>query len=139
MTTYENIVSAFESIIKNKYPIVDGLVYQWFENALAEYELNIDALGFDVETRAFTNPGDSDAFDTDGSLKRHVILNLAEIMKSYYMQQELRRVNQLNNIIGKDVSLNGTGDTKKYTKLESDLLDYKIADLYTKQKVPAYI
>lgn len=140
MTQYENIVSAFESIIKNKYPIDDGLVYQWFENALAEYELNIDPLGYDIETQTFIVPDTAtDAFEENGNLKRHVILHLAEIMKSYYMQQEVRRVNQLNNIIGKDISLNGTGDTKKYTKAESDLLDYKIADLYTKQKVPAYV
>lgn len=139
MTQYENIVSSFESIIKNKYPINDGLIYQWFENALAEYELNIEPLGFDNETQAFYAPDNTDAFEDNGNLKRHIILHLAEIMKSYYMQQELRRVNQLNNIIGKDVSLNGTGDTKKYTKAESDLLDYKIADLYTKQKVPAYV
>ena len=86
----------------------------------------------------FLSSSDSDSFDDNGDLKNYVILSLAEIMKSYYMQQEVRRVNQLNNIIGKDISLNGTGDTKKYTRAEADAIDSKIADLYTKQKCPAY-
>lgn len=140
MTSYTDVVSAFESIIKCKYVLADGLVRQWFLNALGEYELNIESLGFDKENDVFTSPSpSSDAFDKTGDLKNHVILSLAEIMKSYYMQQEVRRVNQLNNIIGKDISLNGTGDTKKYTKAEADAIDSKIADLYTKQKSPAYV
>lgn len=140
MTKYSDVVSAFESIIKNKYPLADGLVYQWFLNALAEYELNIGELGFNDTSEEFISPSkNNESFDSNGNVKRYIILHLAEIMKSYYMQQEIRRVNQLNNIIGKDISLNGTGDTKKYTKEESDMLDYKIADLYTKQKPPAYV
>lgn len=139
MTSYTDVVSAFESIIKCKYVLADGLVRQWFLNALGEYELNIDSLGFDKQDLVFTPPSsDSDSFDDNGDLKNYVILSLAEIMKSYYMQQEVRRVNQLNNIIGKDISLNGTGDTKKYTRAEADAIDSKIADLYTKQKYPAY-
>lgn len=140
MTSYTDVISAFESIIKCKYVLADGLVRQWFLNALGEYELNIESLGFDKESDVFTSPSSSsDAFDKTGDLKNHVVLSLAEIMKSYYMQQEVRRVNQLNNIIGKDISLNGTGDTKKYTKAEADAIDSKIADLYTKQKSPAYV
>ena len=140
MTSYTDVISAFESIIKCKYMLADGLVRQWFLNALGEYELNIESLGFDKENDVFASPSpSSDAFDKTGDLKNHVILSLAEIMKSYYMQQEVRRVNQLNNIIGKDISLNGTGDTKKYTKAEADAIDSKIADLYTKQKSPAYV
>lgn len=140
MTSYTDVISAFESIIKCKYVLADGLVRQWFLNALGEYELNIEPLGFDKENYIFVSPSPSStAFDKTGDLKSYVILSIAEIMKSYYMQQEVRRVNQLNNIIGKDISLNGTGDTKKYTKAESDAIDSKIADLYTKQKVPAYV
>jgi hypothetical protein len=140
MTSYTEVVSSFESIIKCKYKLDDGLVYQWFLNALGEYELNIESLGYNKTTMEFKSPSStSNAFDKDGNLKNHIILTLAEMMKSYYMQQEVRRVNQLNNIIGKDISLNGTGDTKKYTKAESDAIDSKIADLFTKQKVPAYV
>lgn len=141
MTSYTEVVSAFESIIKSKYQIADGLIYQWFLNALGEYELNIEPLYYNKETQLFEMPENvkTDSFNGNGELYGHIILTLAEMMKSFYMQQEVRRVNQLNNIIGKDISLNGTGDTKKFTKQESDTLDSKIADLFTKQKTPAYI
>ena len=113
MTTYEDVVNAFESIIKSKYVLADGLVEQWFKNAVGEYELNIGKLGYDADEMGFLlSDGESTFFDSKGNLSNHVILNLAELMKSYYMQQERRRVNQLNNIIGKDISLNG-----KFSKL----------------------
>ena len=41
MTSYTDVVSAFESIIKCKYVLADGLVRQWFLNALGEYEILI--------------------------------------------------------------------------------------------------
>lgn len=139
MTSYIDVTSAFESIIKCKYVLSDDLVYQWFLNALGEYELNIENIYYKKEVMGFVAPSSSsDAFDESGDLKRHIVLTLAETMKSYYMQQEVRRVNQLNNIIGKDISLNGTGDTKKYTKEEADAIDYKVADLFAKQKSPVY-
>ena len=90
--------------------------------------------------REFIRPSQSsDSFESDGRLKYSVIIMLAEIMKSYYMEQEIRRVNQLNNIIGKDISLNGTGDTKKYTKEEADAVNEKIAYFSVKQKPAALV
>ena len=104
MTQYKEVVSAFESIIKCKYKLSDSLVEQWFKNALGQYELDIESLGYDPMIREFIQPSQgSDSFEPDGRLKYSVIILLAEIMKSYYMEQEVRRVNQLNNIIGKDI------------------------------------
>lgn len=140
MTTYGDVVNAFESIIKSKYVLADGLIKQWFINAVGEYELNIANLGYSENEIGFlSTDGDKSLFDKNGNLKSFVVLNLAELMKSYYMQQERRRVNQLNNIIGKDISLNGTGDTKKYTAEEADMVESKVADFFTKQKTPAYV
>lgn len=140
MTTYEEIISTFESIIKCKYKLSDSLIEQWFKNALGQYELDIQSLGYDFTKKIFIQPSDdSDSFEKDGRLKNYVILSLAEIMKSYYMEQEVRRVNQLNNIIGKDLSLNGTGDTKKYTKAEADAINEKIAYMNVKQKPSVYV
>lgn len=140
MTTYTDVVNAFESIIKSKYVIADGLINQWFKNAIGEFELNIGKLGFDVTDNVFSSQnGDSSLFDEDGNLENYIVLNIAELMKSYYMQQEVRRVNQLNNIIGKDITLNGTGDTKKYTALEANGVESKVNDLFHKQKPPAYV
>lgn len=140
MTTYGDVVSAFESIMKNKYVFADGLVKQWFLNAVGEFELNVGKLGYDSDEMAFlSSDGRSEFFDKKGNLAQYVILNLAELMKSYYMEQERRRVNQLNNIVGKDITLNGTGDTKKYTAEEADAIDTDIEYLFHKQKPAAYV
>lgn len=140
MTTYEDVVSAFESITKSKYEFADGLVEQWFKNALGEYELNIGKLGFDRETHEFRKQdGDPTLFDKHGDLESGVVLNLATIMEANHMRQERRRVNQLNNIIGKDISLNGTGDTKKQTAAEATEVFWKVEDYFQKQKPPALV
>lgn len=140
MTQYNEVVSAFESIIKCKYKLSDSLVEQWFKNALGQYELDIESLGYDPMIREFVQPSqNSDSFEADGRLKYSVVVTLAEIMKSYYMEQEVRRVNQLNNVIGKDISLNGTGDTKRYTKAEADAVNEKIAYISVKQKPAALV
>ena len=140
MTQYNEVVSAFESIIKCKYKLSDSLVEQWFKNALGQYELDLENLGYDSIAQEFIIPSQySDSFEPDGRLKYSVVITLAEIMKSYYMEQEVRRVNQLNNIIGKDISLNGTGDTKKYTKAEADAVNEKIAYISVKQKPAALV
>jgi len=139
MTTYENVVNAFESIIKNKYVLADGLIEQWFNNAVGEFELNIGNIGYDSELKEFVSAdGNSEFFTKNGNLSTPIVLTLATIMKSYYMQQERSRVDKLNNIIGKDISLNGTGDAKKYTAEEADIVDWKVADFFQKQKPPAY-
>lgn len=140
MTQYKEVVSAFESIIKCKYKLSDSLIEQWFKNALGQFELDIESLGYDPMIQEFIRPSqNSDSFEADGRLKYSIIITLAEIMKSYYMEQEVRRVNQLNNIIGKDISLNGTGDTKKYTKAEADAVNEKIAYISVKQKPAALV
>lgn len=140
MTQYNEVVSAFESIIKCKYKLSDSLVEQWFKNALGQYELDLENLGYDSIAQEFIRPSqESDSFEPDGRLKYSVVITLAEIMKSYYMEQEVRRVNQLNNVIGKDISLNGTGDTKKYTKAEADAVNEKIAYISVKQKPAALV
>lgn len=140
MTQYKEVVSTFESIIKCKYVLSESLVEQWFKNALGQYELDIENLGYDLETQEFVKPSqNSDAFESNGCLKRGVVLTLAEIMKSYYMEQEVSRVNKLNNIIGKDISLNGTGDTKRFTKEEAEAVNEKIAYMSVKQKPAALV
>ena len=127
MTQYNEVVSAFESIIKCKYKLSDSLVEQSFKNSLGQYELDLENLGYDSIAQEFIRPSqDSDSFEPDGRLKYSVVITLAEIMKSYYMEQEVRRVNQLNNIIGKDISLNGTGDTKNIPRQKLTLLMKKL-------------
>lgn len=112
-TSYKEILNVFHSLLKSKTPIDEGLEYQWFLNALADYELEISNLNYLDIDRSFST-----------SLSREVIRTLGLIMYVNYLTQELSRVMKLNGIIGKDISLTGMDATKRVTiqELESEKL-----------------
>jgi len=126
-TTYENVLSSYQSVFMDKYPIPEGLEFQWFLDANAEYALEIKDLEFDEELMEYPT-----------QLPQKVVLTLASIMKSKYSEREFSRVNKLNNIIGKDISLNGMGDSKRFAERELEIKRSQIADLINKQKTTAY-
>ncbi len=112
-TSYKEILNVFHSLLKSKFEINEQLEYQWFLNALSEYELEISDLNYlDLEKTFSTN------------LPRHIIRTLGLIMYVNYLTQELSRVMKLNGIIGKDISLTGMDATKRVTiqELESEKL-----------------
>lgn len=113
MTPYEEILKVFHSLLKSKFEINPELEYQWFLNALADFELEISKLDYLDVQKAFAS-----------SLPLHVIKTLGLIMYVNYLTQELSRVTKLNGIIGKDISLTGMDATKRVTfqELESEKL-----------------
>lgn len=112
-TPYTEVLNVFHSLLKSKIEIDEQLEYQWFLNALADYELEISNLGYLDIQKVFSS-----------SLSRHIIRTLGLIMYVNYLTQELSRVMKLNGIIGKDISLTGMDSTKRVTiqELESEKL-----------------
>ena len=110
-TSYQEVVNVFHSLLKSKFEINTDLEYQWFLNALYDYELEIDSLNFISSIQSFSE-----------ILPRYVIKTLGLIMYVNYLTQELSRVMKLNGIIGKDISLTGMDSTKRVTiqELESE-------------------
>lgn len=110
-TSYQEVVNVFHSLLKSKFEINTDLEYQWFLNALSDYELEIDSLNFISSIQSFSE-----------ILPRYVIKTLGLIMYVNYLTQELSRVMKLNGIIGKDISLTGMDSTKRVTiqELESE-------------------
>ena len=127
-TTYQEVVDSFESTFQNKYVLAEGLVKQWFLDSVAEFSLELENLNFDTTTNTF-----------DRVLPRWIIVSLGLMMKVKYCIREISRVNKLNNIIGKDISFNGNGDTKKYTKEELDSELTRLNKLLDNQKPTAYV
>lgn len=112
-TPYIEVLNVFHSLVKSKIEIDEGLEYQWFLNALADYELEISNLNYLDNQKAFSD-----------TLSRQVIRTLGLFMYVNYLTQELSRVMKLNGIIGKDISLTGMDATKRVTiqELESEKL-----------------
>lgn len=112
-TPYIEVLNVFHSLVKSKIEIDEGLEYQWFLNALADYELEISNLNYLDIQKVFSD-----------TLSRQVIRTLGLFMYVNYLTQELSRVMKLNGIIGKDISLTGMDATKRVTiqELESEKL-----------------
>lgn len=123
MFTKTDVIDSFETLIRERTPLPQGLVELWFEQALGQYELEIGDVGYNREAGAFSE-----------TVNRAVITTLGYMMKVMYVERELSRVNKINNIITNDIKLNGNGETKKYTY--NELLEERsaAADYINKQK-----
>lgn len=122
-TPYQDIVDVFHSLFKSKFEINTDLEYQWFLNAISDYELEIDTLDFDSSSRSFSS-----------NLPRYVVKTLGLIMYVNYLTQELSRVMKLNGIIGRDISLTGMDSTKRVTAQELESEKTYAEKLLHKQK-----
>ena len=126
-TTYQDVLRSFESSFQDKFTLPPSLIHEWFLKAIGRFSLDVCVLYFDTDTNEFDKP-----------LSRAVIDCLASLMKLRYQERELSRVNKLNNIIGKDVSFNSTGDAKKATKAELDNLKIEIDEVLHKLKTASH-
>ena len=114
MFSKTDVIDSFETIIRERTPLPQGLVELWFEQALGQYELEIGDVAYDRRAATFGQ-----------DVKRSVITTLAYMMKVMYVERERSRVNKINNISTNDIKLNGNGETKKYTY--NELLEEKAA------------
>lgn len=121
-TTYTDILSSFQSLPQSKYSLPDGLMKQWFIDALGEYELEIDELVYNEESEKF-----------DSKLARYQIKTIALIMYTYYLTRELSRAEKLSGINGKDLSITGGDESKRITKADLELQMAKAKDMLDKQ------
>ena len=126
-TSYLDVLNVFHSLLKSKFEIDMDLEYQWFLNALADYELEIGFLEFSEGSRSFSY-----------ALPRYIIKTLGLIMYVNYLTQELSRVMKLNGIIGKDISLTGMDATKRVTLEELQNEKIYAEKLLHKQKQHAF-
>lgn len=126
-TSYLDVLNVFHSLLKSKFEIDMDLEYQWFLNALADYELELSELNYLESQRVFAD-----------SLPRYIVKTLGIIMYVNYLTQELSRVMKLNGIIGKDISLTGMDATKRVTIEELQSEKIYAEKLLHKQKQHAF-
>jgi hypothetical protein len=126
VTDRERVFDVFYSEIRQKYELPQELLYMWFVMAIGDYELDVAPVGYDEETEMFEGASGA-LFNTLGLM-----------MARFYLKREQSRINKMNNIIGRDLSLNATGDAKKAVQAEYENLLAEIEEKLHKQKVHAY-
>ena len=122
MSDYEKAVDVFYSTVRNKYELPEELIKQWFDMARGDYELDVAPVDYDEATRMF------------GKISNAAINTLGLIMAKYYCKREQSRINKLNNIIGRDIQFNATGDAKKAVQAELENILLEIEQKLHKQK-----
>jgi len=126
MTDYENALDVMFSTIREKHALPEGLAKQWFRMAVASYELDISALEYNENTQMFGRPS---------NIAANVV---GLIMSLYYIKRERSRINKLQNIVGRDISFNSTGDSKRAVRDEYADIYYEVESRLHKLKTHAF-
>lgn len=127
-TSATDVIDSFQSMIRDRELLAADLQYQWFLDALGEFQLEASDMTYDLDGELF-----------DRQLPQYVISTLAYLMKVRYLEREVSRVNKLNNIITKDLSLNGMGDAKRATASEYEAELARTKELLHKQKAHWFV
>ena len=121
--TKGDVIELFEATFRERVALPDGLEDMWFDHALGGIELELGCIEYDPVTEEFGE-----------KIGRPFLNAVAYLMKVYYCEREVSRVNKINNIITKDVTLNGTGETKRYAAADLDFAKERAADYMNKLK-----
>lgn len=127
MQTYFDVLNVFHSMPLTKYEFPEALEMQFFLNALAEYELDVGDLQYDLTTQEFKV-----------SIPSYTVYTLGLMMYICSLVRELSRVMKLNSITGRDISLTGMDATKRVTKQELEDEINRAQTLLHKQKKHAF-
>ena len=127
-TTASDVLKYFESSFMDKHALPRQLEIVWLEKAIGRFSTELDPLVYDSEIEEF-----------DCKLDSYVVDTLAQMMKKFYQERELSKVNKRISIVGKDLSLDASGNSKKYTKEELDYVNTEVIEMVENQKPSAYI
>ena len=126
-TTANDVIQSFESSFVDKRVIPESLEMEWLHKAVGRYSMELDPLNFDDEIREF-----------DCKLDRYVIDTLAAFMKQMYMERQWSLVNKRVSIVGKDLSVGASDNSKKYTQEELSYAESQSINMIENQKPTAY-
>src|ERR1051325_10653698 len=101
MTTYQDILNSFYSRLQSTKLLPEGLVKEFFNQALGDFEVDLYPLEWNNETQEFPK-----------EIDRSIINLLGRLMYSSYLSREADRIVKLTNIVGKDISLTDRKSTR---------------------------
>lgn len=125
-TSVGEVIDSFEASFQDKSIIPLELELLWLKKAVAQYSVEIEPISL----------ADEETFD--GVLDQYVIDTLAQMMKVYYMEREVSKVNKRVSIISKDISVNGGGHDKTSARAELEYNAIKATIMTANQKPTAY-
>ena len=126
-TTANDVIQSFESSFVDKRVLPVSLEIEWLKKAVGRYSIELDPLNFDEELLEF-----------DIKLDRYVIDTLAAFMLQMYQERQVSLVNKRVSIVGKDLSIDGSGNSKTAEKNHLEYVRSQVAEMIENQKPTAY-
>lgn len=126
-TTAKDVFESFESSFRDKNVIPETLELLWLKKAVGRYSVELDPLLFDDLILEF-----------DKMLDQYTIDTLAAFMLQMYDEREWSRVNKQVSIVGKDLSIDGSGHTKTAARAKAEYSNAESDRMIANQKPTAY-
>lgn len=126
-TTYEEIIKSFHSTFQDKVVVPESLEKEWFLKAVGKYSFEIDPITYIDELEEF-----------DSQLNRYTIDTLGLMIKKFYQERELSKVNKRISIVSKDLSIDGSNGSKTAAENELDKVCEELDNMIYKQTPSAY-
>lgn len=127
-TSASEIIDIFESSFADKQVIPEALELIWLKKAIGRYSTELTELTFDEDSLEFNCVLDMYTKDT-----------LGQMMKQFYQERELSKVNKRVSIVSKDLSIDGTGASKTAARNELNYVVSEVIDMVENQKPTAYV
>ena len=126
-TTADEIIQSFESSFADRQVLPLSLELEWLRKAIGRFSVELDQLEFD-----------EDFLEFDTKLDRYTIDTLATFMKQYYQERQVSLVNKRISIVGKDLSIDGSGNTKTSERVHLQYVESQAIEMIENLKPTAY-
>ena len=126
-TSYEEVIDSFHSTFQDKVELPGLLEKEWFKKAVGKFSFEIDSINYDEDLEEF-----------DTKLNRYVIDTLGLMMKLFYQERELSKVNKRISIVSKDLSIDGSNASKTAAKSELESVKAELEEMIYKLTPSAY-
>ena len=126
-TKYEDVIDSFHSTFQDRVEIPESLEKLWFKKAVGKFSFEIDSINYDNELEEF-----------DKKLHRYVVDTLGLMMKVFYQERELSKVNKRVSIVSKELSIDGSNASKSAAKSELESAKEELKEMLYKLTPSAY-
>lgn len=126
-TPLTSILDVFHSKFQSKTLIPYDLEMQYFKNSIGMFELDLYSLEYDELFEEFSN-----------NLSNSEVLLLGTLMYREYLSRERDRILKLNNIIGRDIKLTGSGESKANINKALTEINAQLNTMFDKLKTNSF-
>ena len=126
-TRYEDVIDSFHSTFQDRVEIPESLEKLWFKKAVGKFSFEIDSINYDDELEEF-----------DKKLHRYIVDTLGLMMKVFYQERELSKVNKRVSIVSKELSIDGSNASKSAAKSELESAKEELKEMLYKLTPSAY-